>query len=323
MRTTRFWIRRLRIGLAGLLLVAGSLADGSEPPRIVTTVGMVTDIVKAVAGEGNRVEGLIGEGIDPHLYKPTRSDLMRLEGAEIIIYNGLKLEGRMGSLLAGQARRSKAVLAVSEAVLAGGRVTAEPGDGGGGDPHLWMSVPAWREAVNEVAAFLGREDPERGDQYRTNAAAYTAELDRLDAYARSVLGTVPESARVLVTAHDAFGYFGREYGFEVRGIQGISTESEAGVRDLEDLLDAVAEAGIPAVFVESSVSDKNVRALVEGARARDHDLEIGGSLFSDAMGAAGTYRGTYIGMLDHNVTTIARALGGIAPEGGMNGHLRE
>lgn len=320
----RLWTRRLRIWLAGLLLLmTGSLADGSEPPRIVTTVGMVTDIVRAVAGEGARVEGLIGEGIDPHLYKPTRSDLMSLEGAEIIIYNGLKLEGRMGALLAGQARRGKAVLAVSEAVLAGGQVDAEPGDEGGKDPHLWMSVPAWREAVNEVAAFLAREDPERAAQYRANAAAYAAELEQLDAYARSVLGTVPEPARVLVTAHDAFGYFGRAYGFEVRGIQGISTESEAGVRDLEELLDAVATAGIPAVFVETSVSDKNVRALIEGARARGHDLAIGGSLFSDAMGAAGTYRGTYIGMLDHNVTTIARALGGIAPEGGMNGHLRE
>lgn len=300
--------------------LAAAVPAWGEGPRIVTTVGMVTDVVKAVAGQAAQVEGLFGEGVDPHLYKPTRSDLMALDRADLIIYNGLKLEGRMESILEGQSRRGKGVLALSEAVLASGKVEAEPGEYGK-DPHLWMSVPAWKQAVREVASFLGREDPERAEEYRGNAEAYLKKLEDLDRYAREVLQTVPEGSRVLVTAHDAFGYFGRAYGFEVKGIQGISTESEAGVRDLELLLDEVVRRQIPAVFVESSVSPKNVQALVEGARARGHTVKIGGNLFSDAMGTPGTYRGTYIGMLDHNVTSIARALGGRAPEGGMHGRL--
>jgi manganese/zinc/iron transport system substrate-binding protein len=176
-------------------------------------------------------------------------------------------------------------------------------------------------AVGVVGEALAGFDPEHADGYRERAAAYTTRLEALDAYARQVLGSIPEGQRVLVTAHDAFNYMARAYGLEVRGVQGISTESEAGVKDIEDLVGFLVERRIPAVFVETSVSDKNVRALVEGARARGHQVVVGGQLFSDAMGTAGTYEGTYIGMIDHNVTTITRALGGEAPEHGFQGKL--
>ncbi|MGF1451019.1 MAG: metal ABC transporter solute-binding protein, Zn/Mn family, partial [Opitutales bacterium] len=166
-------------------------------------------------------------------------------------------------------------------------------------------------------------DPEHGDGYLERAVAFEEKLDALDAYAERVLGTIPKAQRILVTAHDAFGYLGRAYDLEVRGIQGLSTESEAGLRDIEELVDLLVERKIPAVFVETSVSDRNVKALLEGAADRGHEVRIGGELFSDAMGPAGTYEGTYIGMIDHNVTTIARALGGSAPVGGMQRKLAQ
>ncbi|MFV1994620.1 MAG: metal ABC transporter solute-binding protein, Zn/Mn family, partial [Verrucomicrobiales bacterium] len=189
------------------------------------------------------------------------------------------------------------------------------------DPHVWMDVSGWMLALEVVADALSDYDPANADFYSANAEALAGEMSRLDDYARRCIGSIPENQRVLVTAHDAFNYMARAYGLVVRGIQGISTESEAGVRDIEDLVSFLVEENIPAVFVESSVSDKNVRALVEGAAARGHRVRIGGELFSDAMGAAGTYEGTYVGMIDHNVTIITRALGGEAPAGGMAGKL--
>lgn len=307
-----------RLWVLWMVGTTGSLVWGA--PEVLGTVGMVTDLAREVTGEAGAVKGLIGEGVDPHLYKPTRKDLVMLRQAEIILYNGLKLEGRLADILEEMGRGGRPVLALSEAVLGSGRYRGKVEEEGT-DPHLWMDVGAWQLAVEEMVTFLAEADPERADDYRRNGAAYAAELERLDAYAREVLGSIPEGGRILVTAHDAFGYFGRAYGLEVRGIQGLSTESEAGLRDLEELLGEIVERGVPSIFVESSVSDKNVRALVEGARAKGHPLEIGGTLYSDAMGPAGTYRGTYFGMLDHNITTIARALGGRAPEGGIDGKL--
>lgn len=289
-------------------------SDGSiEPYKIVCTVGMITDIVCNVAGEYAEVEGIIGEGIDPHLYKPTRGDVVKLSQADVVFYNGLLLEGKMTDVLVGVASTGKPVQAVTEAILEETDYLLEKDDGSEyTDPHVWMDVSGWLRALPVVAETLAIYDPENTEAYRTQAAVYTEELKALDAYAKEAMSTIPESQRVLVTAHDAFQYLGRAYGIEVRGIQGMSTESEAGVRDLEDLVDFIVERQIPAVFVESSVADKNVRALVEGARARGHDVIIGGSLFSDAMGQAGTYEGSYIGMIDSNVTTITNALGGQA-----------
>ena len=293
---------------------ASLVSDGSiEPYKIVCTVGMITDIVVNLAGDYAEVEGIIGEGIDPHLYKPTRGDVIKLSQADVVFYNGLLLEGKMTDVLVGIASRGKLVKAVTEAILVETDYLLEKDDGSAyTDPHVWMDVSGWLRAIPVVAETLAVYDPENAEAYHSKAAFYAKQLEALDTYAKEAMSTIPESQRVLVTAHDAFQYLGRAYGIEVRGIQGISTESEAGVRDLEDLVDFIVERQIPAVFVESSVADKNVRALVEGARARGHAVIIGGSLFSDAMGQAGSYEGTYIGMIDSNVTTITNALGGHA-----------
>jgi manganese/zinc/iron transport system substrate-binding protein len=283
------------------------------PYKIVCTVGMITDIVRNVAGDHATVEGIIGEGVDPHLYKPTRGDVVKLSQADVVFYNGLLLEGKMTDVLVRVATTGKPVKAVTEAILDETDYLLDKDDGSEHtDPHVWMDVSGWLRAVPVVAETLATYDPEHAEDYRENAAVYVKKLEALDAYAQAAMATIPESQRVLVTAHDAFQYLGRAYGIEVRGIQGVSTESEAGVRDLEELVDFIVKRKIPAVFVETSVADKNVRALVEGARARGHDVVIGGSLFSDAMGQAGTYQGTYIGMIDSNVTTITNALGGVA-----------
>lgn len=287
--------------------------ESAEPYKIVCTVGMITDIVGNLAGDYAEVEGIIGEGIDPHLYKPTRGDVIKLNQADVVFYNGLLLEGKMTDVLISVASKGKLVKAVTEAILEETDYLLEKDDGSAyTDPHVWMDVSGWLRAIAVVAETLAAYDPENAESYRSKATVYADQLEALDAYAKVAISTIPKSQRVLVTAHDAFQYLGRAYSIEVRGIQGMSTESEAGVRDLEDLVDFIVERQIPAVFVESSVADKNVRALVEGARARGHDVIIGGSLFSDAMGQAGTYEGTYIGMIDSNVTTITNALGGQA-----------
>ena len=288
--------------------------------KAVATVGMIADIVREVAGDRAEVEGIIGEGVDPHLYKPTRKNVVALSKADIIFYNGLMLEGKMGDVLIRVSRKGKPVYAVTEEILdQGDYVITDEEDHY--DPHVWMDVKGWMRAVKVVETALSEFDPKGAESYQANAAAYLELLAKLDTYAAGVMESIPESQRVLVTAHDAFGYLGRAYNLEVKGIQGLSTESEAGVKDIAELIDYLVANNIPAVFVETSVADKNVRALVEGAKAKGHTLVIGGELFSDAMGAPGTYEGTYVGMIDHNVTTIARALGGTAEKGGMQGNL--
>jgi manganese/zinc/iron transport system substrate-binding protein len=291
-----------------------------SPYTIVTTAGMVTDIVRSVAGDKATVNGLLGEGVDPHLYKPTRDDIAALLSADMIFYSGLMLEGRMTDAFLKVARRGTPVFAVTE--LLDEKFLLEPADFvGHTDPHVWMDIQGWMQAVQAVGRSLAEADTPHAEYYQANAKAYAAQLAALDAYAQKALASVPVERRVLITAHDAFNYFGRAYGIEVRGIQGISTESEAGVADINKLVDFMVEKKIPAIFVESSVSDKNIRALIEGCQARGHAVQIGGQLFSDAMGQAGTYEGTYLGMMDHNVTTIVRALGGEAPAGGFHGKL--
>ena len=290
------------------------------PYNITTTVGMITDIVRNVAGDNATVQGIIGEGIDPHLYKPTRGDVVKLSQADVVFYSGLMLEGKMGDVLIRVARTGKPVYAVTEAILdQGGYVMTDEAEHY--DPHVWMDVAGWIRAVEVVSMSLGEYDPQNKAFYQANAKSYQEQLHKLDAYAKQVIGSIPQKQRVLVTAHDAFNYMGRAYNLNVRGIQGLSTESEAGLQDIEKLVSFLVNNKIPSVFVETSVADKNVRALVEGAKSRGHHVKIGGELFSDAMGKAGTYEGTYIGMIDHNVTLIARALGGQAPEHGMQGKL--
>lgn len=281
---------------------------------------MVTDIVGKVAGDKANVTGLMGEGVDPHLYRPTRDDVAHLLAADVVFYSGLMLEGRMTDTFLTVSRRGTPVFAVTE--LLDEQFLLEPTEfAGHTDPHVWMDVRGWIEAVKATARSLGEVDPPNQSYYRNNAEHYIVLLEQLDAYAKAAVATIPPDHRVLVTAHDAFHYFGRAYGIEVRGIQGLSTESEAGVADINNLVDFLVERKLPAIFVESSVSDKNIRALIEGSQSRGHSVRIGGQLFSDAMGKPGTYEGTYIGMIDHNVTTLVRALGGQAPERGLNGKL--
>jgi manganese/zinc/iron transport system substrate-binding protein len=308
---------------AACFLVSSWQFSAAQPQRIpykiVCTTGMVTDVVRHIAGDKAEVEGIIGEGVDPHLYQATRGDISTLLSADVVFYNGLMLEGKMSDALIKVARK-RPVYAVTE-LLDESLLLEPPEFAGHYDPHLWMDVALWSKCAEMVAQTLGTFDSSNAEDYKKNFATYAAQLAELDAYARKTLASIPEKSRVLVTAHDAFNYMARAYGLEVRGIQGISTESEAGISDINRLVDLLVERDIRAVFVETSVSDKNIRSLIEGARARGHEVVIGGKLFSDAMGKPGTYEGTYIGMIDHNVTTIARALGGQAPEKGMLGKL--
>jgi manganese/zinc/iron transport system substrate-binding protein len=326
----------LAVGLLTLLSCSGCGAPSSaDAPRataqarspsdglykVVTTCGMVTDIVQIVAGDRADVTGLMGEGVDPHLYKPTRNDVKQLTDADVIFYSGLMLEGRMGDTFARVARSGKPVYAVTEGIDES--FLREPEEfAGHWDPHVWMDVSAWSQCVEFVAQALSEFDPTHASEYRERAAEYRALLEELDDYTRRVIASIPQMQRVLVTAHDAFGYFSRAYGIEVKSVQGLSTESEAGVDDVNRLVDFIVERGLQAIFIESSVSQKNIEAVIEGAAQRGSQVQIGGELFSDAMGAPGTYEGTYVGMIDHNVTTIARALGGAASAGGMLGKLR-
>ncbi len=290
--------------------------------QAVATIGMIGDVVANVSGSSLKVTTLMGPGVDPHLYKATRSDIATLSKADIVFYNGLLLEGKMTDALIRVASAGKKVHAVTE--LLDPSYLLEPAEFQGHyDPHVWMDPTAWSKTVQVIQNKLAELDPKNASLYKNNATQYMQRLEELDAYSMKVLDSVPKTSRVLVTAHDAFNYFGRRYNFEVVGIQGISTESEAGVQDIERIVKLLVDRKIKAVFVESTVSQRNMQALIEGTAAKGHVVTIGGELFSDAMGKPGTYEGTYIGMIDHNVTTIARALGGTAPEAGLAGKLTQ
>ncbi|MEO0511238.1 MAG: zinc ABC transporter substrate-binding protein [Verrucomicrobiota bacterium] len=306
----------ITVVLSFLIVLCGK----AESLKVVTTCGMVTSIVEEVAGEVSEVEGLMGSGVDPHLYKPTRSDVLKMADADVIFYSGLMLEGRMADTFARMSRKGKKVYAVTE--LLDDRYLMEPEEfEGHWDPHVWNDVSAWKKATEMVVVAMSEVDPANAATYKSKGEAYMAKLAELDAYVRKVLATIPKEKRYLITAHDAFGYFARAYDIEVRSVQGVSTASAAGVDDINQLVDFIVEKDISAIFVENITSDKGLQAVVEGCRSRGHDVVIGGTLFSDAMGADGTYEGTYLGMVDHNATLIARALGGQAPEKGLNGKL--
>jgi len=278
--------------------------QGTEPVRVVATTGMVADLARRVGGNRVQVTSLMGAGVDPHTYKAVPGDVTLLNGADLIFYSGLHLEGKMADVFVRLAR-NKPTFAVTEYVPES--MVLESSDGAF-DPHLWFDVKLWSEAAGVVRDVLKAFDPPHAETYQKNADAYQAELTKLDVESREQLATVPKSQRVLVTSHDAFRYFGRAYDVEVRGIQGISTDSEAGVREVNELVDYIVSRKVKSVFVESSVSERNMKALVEGCAARGHAVRIGGTLFSDAMGAEGTPEATYVGMVKHNVDTIVKAL---------------
>ena len=298
---------------------SGSTYRGGFPIVAIATVGMVAELVRNVGGEHVKVTQVMGAGIDPHLYKATRDDVQMLIDGNIVFYSGLMLEGKMSDVLV-KIARGKPVVAVTELIDASSLL--EPDDFKGHfDPHVWMDVAAWSHGVDAVATAMASFDPKHADEYLQNAKAYQKQLAELHAYGRKSIGTVPRDQRVLITSHDAFNYFGRAYDLDVQGVQGLSTESEAGLQRINDLVDVIVKKAIRSVFVESSVPRKNIEALVEGVRSRGKDVTIGGELYSDAMGQQGEYEGTYVGMLDHNITLVTRALGGDAPEKGLNGKL--
>ena len=293
--------------------------NGKYPIKVIATVGMVGDIVRNVGGEHVEVTQVMGAGVDPHLYKATRDDVQTITGGAAAFYSGLMLEGKMADTLV-KVARSKPVFAVTE-LIDESQLLEPEGSAGHYDPHVWMDVAAWSRCVEVVGSALAELDPKYADDYDRNAESYRQQLTQLHEYGLKSIASIPEQSRVLITSHDAFNYFGRAYGLNVQGVQGISTESEAGLQRVNDLVDLIVGRNVQAVFVESSVPRKNIDALVEGARSRNHEVQIGGELFSDAMGETGTYEGTYVGMLDHNLTLVTRALGGTAPEKGLNGQL--
>jgi manganese/zinc/iron transport system substrate-binding protein len=275
--------------------------------RITATVGMVGDLARNVGGSRVEVTALMGPGVDPHLYKASEGDIARLSQADIVFYNGLFLEGKMGDVLERVAKRGRPTVAVSADLDP--RLLHHPeAFEGHPDPHIWFDVSLWSRTVPAVVEALSTFDPAGRAEYEANAERYLTELAELHEWCRAELATVPKEQRVLVTAHDAFGYFGAAYDVEVVGLQGLSTASEYGLKDVQRIVDLVTSRKVKAVFVESSVPKRSIEAVVAGCRARGRDVIIGGELFSDAMGAAGTPEGTYLGMVRANVTKIVEAL---------------
>lgn len=303
-------MRLIYSALVFILLLSGCSSkeknEAQQKLKIVTTTGMIRDAVLNIAGDKAEVTALMGPGVDPHLYKATQGDLKKLTEADIIFYNGLHLEGKMGEVLE-KLGRTKPVVAIASTIPPG-RLREVEGFEGITDPHIWFDVSLWKEAVKAIHTFLVEFDAPDRPYYDSSSAVYLTRLDSLHAAVQKNILTIPEEQRVLITAHDAFGYFGDAYGIEVRGLQGISTVSEFGLRDVTDLVDFIIQRKIKAIFVETSVSERSINAVLEGCRNKKWNVRIGGSLYSDAMGEEGTPEGTYIGMVHANVKTIKEAL---------------
>ncbi|GAW36058.1 periplasmic zinc-binding protein TroA precursor [Roseovarius sp. A-2] len=312
-----FTKRTLMVAAAAFAMAlpaAGAWAQ--ERMDIVATTGMIGDAARQVGGDLVEVRALMGPGVDPHAYRQTRTDIVALANADLVLWHGLYLEAQMEDFMRGLEEGGN-VVAVAESLPRNLLIGNEDYDDKF-DPHVWMNPNLWSRVVLNVRDAMIEAQPENEEIFRANTETHLAELEELAQYTTQVLSSVPAESRVLLSAHDAFNYFGNAYGFEVIGIQGISTESEAGLQRIAELVDMLVDRDVRAVFVESSVSDRNIRALIEGAAAEGHEVVIGGTLFSDAMGEDGTYEGTYVGMIDHNTTVISRALGGEAPERGMS-----
>jgi manganese/zinc/iron transport system substrate-binding protein len=305
--------RRLLLALSTAAALALPAA-AQDRLSVVATTGMIADAARQVGGELVEVTALMGPRVDPHAYRQTRSDIVATAQADLVLWNGLYLEAQLEEFLL-ELAETKPVVAVAETIPETQLIGSEDYEGRF-DPHVWMNPNLWSRVVLATRDAMIEVAPEHAESFTANAAAHLEELADLAVYSQTVLASVPAESRVLLTAHDAFNYFGAAYGFEVAGIQGISTESEAGLERIAELVDMLVARDIRAVFVETSVSDRNIRALIEGAAAQGHEVVIGGELFSDAMGEPGTYEGTYLGMIDHNVTVISRALGGEAPDRG-------
>lgn len=280
--------------------------DDSGKIIITTTTNVITDLVENIGGDSVSVTGLMGPGVDPHLYRPSAGDVKELQNADIVFYNGLDLEGKMGDILVKIGGEGTSVWAISEYIPQESLLSL---DGQSHfDPHIWWDAELWMEAARVVAAGLKEHDPQNSEKYDKNLSEYLAKLRALNSISLAKLDSVPEEQRVLVTAHDAFQYFGHAYGFEELAIQGWSTDSEAGIREIQNLADQISKRKIRALFVETSISPATIEALREAVQDRGHDVVLGGQLFSDAIGEKGTDEGTYLGAFTHNIDTIVQAL---------------
>ncbi|MBC8173153.1 MAG: zinc ABC transporter substrate-binding protein [Chitinophagales bacterium] len=281
---------------------------GVKKLYIVTTTGMIGDAVENITGDKATVVSLMGPGVDPHLYKATQGDLVELRKADIIIYNGLHLEGKMVEIFE-ELAKEKNVFAVADGIdKSKFRDVAQVAGTTTHDPHIWFDVLLWSEGVKYIGDKISETDSANSETFKNNTAAYMIKLKVLDAEVREKINTIPQENRILVTSHDAFGYFGRAYGVTVRGLQGISTAAEFGLRDITDMVDIIIQDKVQAAFIESSVSEKSIRAVINGCKEKGHDVKLGGTLYSDAMGAKNTPDGNYIGMVTHNVNVIVEAL---------------
>lgn len=297
--------------LAALLVACGGddgerQAAPSGKLSVVCTTGMVADLARNIGGERVTVVGLMGPGVDPHYYKASQGDLNKLGRADLILYNGLHLEGKMQEIFEKMARKKKVVPVAQGIPLE--KLRKPPEFEGNFDPHIWFDVSLWKQTIATVVESLVEVDLEGADQYRKNGAIYAQRLEELHLWVQGQVEKIPSEQRILVTAHDAFGYFGQAYGVEVLGLQGISTVAEYGVNDVNRLVDLIVSRKVKAIFVESSVPQRSIEAVQEGCRARGLAVEIGGTLYSDAMGGPDSGADSYIGMVQSNVKTISTAL---------------
>lgn len=273
--------------------------------NVVTTTTMITDLVKNIGGDHINVQGLMGSGVDPHLYKASEGDVSKLVNADVIFYNGLHLEGKLVEVF--EKMKNKTPIALGE-MLDKSTLIGSDYFASNYDPHVWFDIAYFKSFATKVSEVLSEQDPSNAEYFEANTTSYLKELDALEAELSSVIETLPVEKRILVTAHDAFNYFGKAYDFEVVGLQGLSTATEAGVQDVQKLSAFIIEKDIKAIFVESSVPKRTIEALQAAVKSKGHEVTIGGTLYSDALGTAGTVEGTYIGMFKYNVNTIVNAL---------------
>ncbi len=300
-------IRILTLSLIITLFSCKNEQKENSKLNVVTTTTMITDLVKNIGGEHINLNGLMGSGVDPHLYKASEGDVTKLVNADIIFYNGLHLEGKLVEVFEKMERQNKTQVPLAESLDKSGLIGSEY-FASNYDPHVWFNIQYFKQFAKKVAAVLSKKDPKNAASYLENEKRFLAELETLEVKVKATISTLPQEKRILVTAHDAFNYFGKQYNFEVVGLQGLSTATEAGVKDVQRLASFIIEKQIKAVFVESSVPKRTIEALQASVKAKNHEVEIGGTLYSDALGTAATKEGTYIGMFEYNVNTIVNAL---------------
>ena len=297
----------LLFSISFILTACKSESKNNGKLNIVTTTTMITDLVKNIGGNYINIQGLMGAGVDPHLYKASEGDVTKLVNADIIFYNGLHLEGKLVEVFEKMGSKTKTPIALAEVIdkstLIGSDYFAS-----NYDPHVWFNIAYFQQFTQKVTQVLSEKDPQNASNYAENEKIYLEKLETLQQKVKATIETLPKEKRILVTAHDAFNYFGKNYGFQVVGLQGISTATEAGVQDVQNVAKFIIDNKVNAIFVESSVPKRTIEALQAAVNSKDHEVTIGGTLYSDALGNAGTVEGTYIGMFEYNVNTIVNAL---------------